>query len=800
MPGIGDLNQDDFSQDNFDFPIPTAIENVFQLENSPDSSNYLIGGANLNIYEAEQPDFNSNLAETIDENELDKIAGDLLDDIKNDIQSRSEWETSFNRGIDYLGFKVEEYRDWPFARSCGAYDTTLSSALLRFYSTARAELFPASGPARYKIAGEKTEELEQKGEKIMRWMNHYLTDIDREYYPDSERLLMYLGIVGCAFRKVYQDPLTGYPKARFIDPQDFIVNNKCTTILSSNRLTHRQRLTKKEIMFRQMSGFYRDIELPDINDNLDEDNKTGKNVKKKEGIEEGISENKSLFLVYEVHADLSLDGSRHESEIMESSKTGVPLPYIVAICATNRKILSIRRNWIEGDQYYNRIQYFIQYNYLPGLGIYGLGLSQLLGSNAIVLTAVIRQLIDAGTLKNFPGGLKKKGMKVDTNDKAIGPSEFWDVDTGGLPIQDVIMLMPYGEPSTVLKDLRTELKAETQQLASTAETQLADAKPEAPVGTTLALIEVANKVQSSILRSLNMSLGHELELILSLFAEGTDGGFQFADTGYSENISQEDFIHQIKIIPVSDPTLTTSTQRILRAEGILRLAQSAPHLHNMRNAYHRMYSAMNVEDIDRLLPPEQEVYPLDPITENMNMLENKPVKAAIWQDHQAHAMSHQTFLEQNPDVGPVMMAHMAEHRAYEYLIEIEQQMGIQMPPLEELMEPEIQNAIAMKSAEASSVIREKMMAENAKQQPDPNAIMLADIKQRQEAEMMKLEITKMKVELESFKAQLKFESEKTKIESNEKIAEEKNEVDLVLAGIKAREQSMKDSQRRENIS
>lgn len=757
--------------------------NIFKVEDLPDGTSIYEIGEKQEEIEEDNNEFNENLIDYISNSELEKIVTDLLEDIDEDRKSRSEWEETITKGLKYLGVKIEEFKNYPFMNCCAAFDTTLSTALLRFWSTARAELFPASGPAQSQVVGNVTDELEKQGEKVKRWMNYYLTIVDKEYYPDSERLLMYLGLVGCAFRKVYSDPINNQPKARFIDPQDFIVNNNCVTILSSDRLTHVQYLNKKEIILRQMSGFYSDEAIKNINDEMEDESNITKTVKIIEGITDNNNENHSLFKIYEVHADLDLNGFEHVDQ--KSNQTGMPLPYIVTILVSEKKILSIRRNWIEGNPEYKRREHFVQYNYQPGFGIYGLGLVHLLGSNAIALTSILRQLIDSGTLKNFPGGLKQKGLRVEKNDKCIGPSEFWDVETGGAPIQDTIMMMPYPEPSVVLKDLYNQLVSQTQQVANTSETQVAEAKSDAPVGTTLALLEVANKLQSSILRSMHFSLSNELELLFQLFSEGLETPFKFLTRGNSQEISNSDFNENIRIIPVSDPNLTTSTQRILRSEAILRLAQSAPELHNMRNAYHRMYVSMNVEDIDRLIPPEEQVVGLDPITENMNMIQNKPAKAELWQDHPAHMMTHTVFGQQHPECQPQVDSHNREHMALQYLIDMQMQMGIQIPDMEQLKNPEVQNAIALKAAEIASQQQQQMQ----QQQPlDPNQVMMADIEERKFEAILKDEESKRRQETEAFKAQMRFEADMKKLDIQQEMAEEKNETDIDLAEMKHEDQ------------
>ncbi len=722
--------------------------------------------------------FHENLAEHMDEGTLNKIANELIEEIDEDIKTRTEWENAYNKGMKYLGIKVEEFRNYPFANCCSAFDSTLSTALFRSWATCRAEMFPPKGPASYEIFGEATEESELQGEKIKKFINRYLTQIDKDYYPDSERLLLYLILIGCAFRKVFTDPVTSRPLSRFIAPEDFIVNNNCVSILSSNRLTHRLRLEAKELIQRQLSGFYRDIPLPMLSDEMEDQQITRKTIKSIEGTSTYNNNNKKTQqMIYEVHVDRDLEGFEHEDK--KSNQTGMPLPYVISILVESKKILSIRRNWAEHDPYYKRKESFVQYGYLPGFGIYSIGVAQLLGSNAIALTSILRQLIDAGTLKNFPGGLKAKGMRVEQNDKAIGPSEFLEIETGGLPIQQCIMTMPYNEPSSVLKDLRNELKLDSQQLASTAETQLADAKPDAPVGTTLALIEVSNKIQSSVLRSMHVSLTNELELIYKLFSEGLDHNV-FSVKGQTYEISNMDFNESIRIVPISDPNLTTSTQRILRAEAILRLAQSAPQLHDLRNAYLRMYQAMNVEDIDKLLPPPQNAMPLDPITENMNAMTGKALKAELWQDHQAHIMVHAQFAQENQAI----MAHIQEHRAMQYLIDMQMQMGMQMPPMQLLENPEIQNAIAIKSAQVAA---QNQQQAQQKQELDPNVVMLKDIEQRREAAYLKNEEAKMRQETEAYKEQMRFELAKKKIDADLEMSEEKNEVDLTIAELKAEE-------------
>lgn len=766
-------------------PMMDENQNIVKVEDLPDGSSvYEIhnGEDEKEEKSIENQTFYENLAEKLPENELNGIAAKLLEAIDEDKESRTEWEQAYLKGIRYLGFKLEDFKDVPFMTACRAFDTTMSTALLRFYSMARAELFPNQGPANYEIWGEKTETLEEQGNRVKEWLNYYLTQEDKDYYPDSERLLMYLGIIGCVFRKVSQDPLTNKPISRFINPPDFIVNNNCVSILSSTRLTHVLHLTKHDIKIRQLNDYYREFDLPAVNDDLEQDSETKKTIQNIEGVNTSVYENKDLFDIYEVHTDWVFDNL--DSFERKSEKLDIPLPYIVTICGTSRKVLSIRRNWHEDDEFCKRKECFVQYNYLPGFGLYGMGLAQLIGSNQVVLTSILRMLLDAGALRNFPGGLKVKGLRIENNDKAIGPSEFLDVETGGLPIRDSVMPMPYQEPSAVLKELRNELIEQTQTLASTSETQIAENNKNAPVGTTLAILEVANKVQSSIFRSLHNSLTNELDLLYSFFGKYLpDSAHAFNLPGKEVKISREDFSDNIRMVPVSDPNLTTPTQRILRAEALVRISETAPELYDKRKVQIRMLEALNIADINEVLPPPEEAEPLDPVTENMNVLRGKPLKAAIYQDHASHIIAHTAFIQNNPESEPTMMDHIYEHRAFEYLVQMQSKMGMQMPPEEALRDPQVQNDIAMKSAQ----IAEQEMQQKASQENpalDPSQLMMADIQQRREETIAKEKIATQKVESEAFKAQLQFETEKEKMETQKQLAEEKNDTALTLEEMK----------------
>jgi hypothetical protein len=751
-------------------------ENITPVEELEDGSTiYEVGES-----EPEQNSDNSfyaNLAEDMTDSSRHKLSTYLLEQIDEDIEARKDWLTSVQKVKEYLGFSLEDLKDIPFAQSTRTFDTTLSTALIRFYATTRAELLPQSGPAGFKIQGEVSEELEKKGELIRNWLNYFLTVKDYAYYSDFERFLLYLGLYGSGFKKVYYDKLSNKPISRFIMPEDFVIDGDCTSVLESERLTHILHLSKREIILKQQSGIYRDCELPYLKglDTNDEDDDT--DSKKKDGIDLSAYTKQSLFAIYEVHTYLNLEDFTDSSD--SKNITEVPLPYVVTIDKISKEILAIRRNWDEQDEERKRTNYFVQYNYLPGFGVYGIGLAHLLGSNAITLTKLLRQLVDAGSFKNLPGGLRTKGFKQQNNDLIVGPGEFVEIDTGGVPLSEAFMPLPYSEPSQTLRELRLEIVDQCRELGSTSELGMLDSKEDIPTGTMLAALETNNRIQSAVLRSIHHSLSYELQLIEKLFRDTLEyEEFSFGNS--NSVISLEDFIDEVKIIPVSDPSTNSKIQKIIKAQEVLRTAEIAPDMHNMKEVLRINYEAQGLssEEIDKILPAdeEQEVPPLDPITENINILMGKSVSAAMWQDHAAHKMVHGTFAEQHPELQAQIMAHITEHEAYEYLIKMQQMIGSELPSLEEIQNPDIQNAIALAAAGGLDASGE---ASNSTQGPiDPNELILADIRQKEEEVKAKERMADKKLEFDTFKTQLDFEKEKTKIESNEDIAELKAETEL----------------------
>ena len=753
-----------------------STENITPVEELEDGSTVYEVGAS-EIEPNNDNSFYANLAEDMTDSSRHKLSTYLLEQIDEDIEARKDWLTSVQKVKEYLGFSLEDLKDIPFAQSTRTFDTTLSTALIRFYATTRAELLPQSGPAGFKIQGEVSEELEKKGELIRNWLNYFLTVKDYAYYSDFERFLLYLGLYGSGFKKVYYDKLSNKPISRFIMPEDFVIDGDCTSVLESERLTHILHLSKREIILKQQSGIYKECELPYLKglDASDEDDDT--DSKKKDGIDLSAYTKQSLFAIYEAHTYLNLEDFTDSSDSKNS--TEVPLPYVVTIDKISKEILAIRRNWDEQDEERKRTNYFVQYNYLPGFGVYGIGLAHLLGSNAITLTKLLRQLVDAGSFKNLPGGLRTKGFKQQNNDLIVGPGEFVEIDTGGVPLSEAFMPLPYSEPSQTLRELRLEIVDQCRELGSTSELGMLDSKEDIPTGTMLAALETNNRIQSAVLRSIHHSLSYELQLIEKLFRDTLDyEEFNFGKN--RQSIAAEDFIDEVKIIPVSDPSTNSKIQKIIKAQEVLRTAEASPDLHNMKEVLRINYEAQGLssEEIDKILPAdeEQEVPPLDPITENINILMGKGVSAAMWQDHAAHKMVHGTFAEQHPELQAEIMAHITEHEAYEYLIQMQQTIGSEMPSLEEIQNPDIQNSIALAAARGLEETDQASQEENAA--IDPNQLILADIQQKEEEVKAKERMSDKKLEFDTFRTQLDFEKEKAKIESNEDIAKLKAETEL----------------------
>jgi hypothetical protein len=770
-------------------------------------------------------DFYANLALDMDDGELNTLAAELMQEVK-----------TTNLCLRYLGLRIEEFRDVPFMRACAQIDSTMLQALIQAFATAWAELFPAAGPVKSSISGTPNNLIEDQGERVKLWMNYFLTQVDEGYYPDSEQLLWYVIFFGSAFRKTYIDPITKMPCSRMIKPMNFIVNPDCTNLLEATRQTHVFDLTRREVKIREEIGDFKAGTLPNASDSFDSDvSSITKSVRKIDGINPDNKDKRSVFTYYEIHVDLDpnlVEKGKYKTGDKRHSRRNDAAQrcYIVTINESNKKVAAIRRGWEENDEMCKRENFFTNYYYLRGFGIYGLGIAHLLGSDAITLTSITRQVIDATTLKMFPGGVRRKGMKMENNDKAVGPAEFIEMETGEMAIQDCLMLMPYSDPPPAALDLMDKIAEKSKAVAGTAEAALPDGAIHVSEGTTLAVLDVANKVQSTVLRSLHFALGTEFKIIFKLFGKCLpEEPYPFSVPGRETAIMRSDFNDLVNISPVSDPNVLTSTHRMLRSEALLKLAQSNPEIHDLREAYHRMYSSMNIENIDQILPPAPQPASLDPITENMLILSGKEVVASFGQDHESHITLHQGFHVEQKDVNPPAyasaMSHIQEHKCLkiveehfedivlktfsqkhpelmqdQQVLSMQKEQLMQLPEVQEVQQeimgtspkdlikmPEVQNIIAKQDAKQYAE-EQKAKQEQEAQTPQPidlSVVGMADVEQKREAAHLKSETDKLKVESESFKAQLKFEGEQAKIESQNEIAEDKNKVNLAIAQMKS---------------
>lgn len=760
--------------------MKTADEEIRKIEDLEDGSTVYEIGAPSKEETTEESDFYENLAAKFSEEAKKKLSSFLLDAIKEDIKVREKWLEPIEKAKLYLGFSLEEPKLEGFANATRTFDSTFATALLRSWSLIISELLRSSGPAGFKINGNSNEEIEQKAELNRDWLNYYLTVKDKPYYPDYEKFTLNLIFCGTIFRKVYLDKLKKQPISRFIMPDNFIIDADCNSILESNRLTHILHLSKREILLNQKNKIYLDVELPYLKTSeIDEDDDTtSQSNKKDKEVDLNEYSKRSLFPIYEIHTYLVLDEFTEKKDA--DTENIVPLPYIVTIDKISKEILSVRRNWKEDDEEKKRIEYFVQYNYLPGFGIYGYGIAHSLGSNAISLTTTLRQLIDAGIYKNLPGGFRAKGLKNQDTTILIGPGQWPEIDTGILPLSEAFMPLPYAGPDNTLRELRLEQIEQCKELSSTTEMGMLDSKEDIPVGTTLALLEVNNRIQSAVTRSIYNSFSTELQLIDKLFRETLETEeFNF---GLEKRvITANDFIDEVIITPIADPSVNSSVQRIIKADALLRTAMQAPEMHNMHEIFKMNYEAqgLDIEQIDKILiptPEEQEILPLDPINENLNIMKNQPVKAAIWQEHAAHKLIHGLFAQQYPELAPAIMAHIKEHEAYEYLVQMQQLLGMELPPLEQIVDPQVQNTIAVSIA--GSLDEQQ---QNEPRSPSQEDLILADIQQQQAEIEARERIENQKTETDVFKAQLDFEKEKAKIKSNEEIAKLKTETELAKA-------------------
>lgn len=696
-------------------------------------------------------EFDANLAEFM--TDPDAIGQELCEAVDDDRKSREEWDGSLVRGIELLGMKIED-RTYPFKGACGVFDPLLAEAVLRSNAAMMGELLPANGPVRCKITGRVTPEVRAKAARKAAWFNLYLTELAPEFYPDFDQMLFWLPLVGSTIKKPYMDPLLCRPVSPYITPTNFIVSYTTTSMENCPRATHQTEMTKRDMRARQLLGVYRDIDLG-LADESNEITPLRAEIDAQQGIQPVMHLGDDRYTLLEIHTDLDLKGYEHRLGETDAP-SGLPLPYIVTVEQNTKRVLAVRRNWKETDPRFNRRRHFVHYKFLPGLGFYGYGYAHVLGGSAKAATSLRRQLIDAGTLNNFPGGLRVKGMKFDDNNMGIGPTEFREVDTGGLPIQNAVMTMPYKEPSQVLLLMLQSVDEGGSRLAGTQEIAVGEGRQDAPVGTTVALMEAALKLQTATVKRAHTSFRQELKLFDELFGEHMpEEAHAFPVEGDEMQISRADFGDDIDVIPVSNPNITSSAQRALVGRAVLEGTNAAPDIHDRREAFRNYYAELGLteEQIRKLLPEPKQAQPMDPLSENMAMLRGMPVTAGPAQDDAAHIAVHQALV-QDPTAPTFQTAsaHMAEHMANAMRKKIEGVLGIQLPPPGTPLPPEIENQIAVLVAKATEAIRNEAEAKNPTEQQLAMEALKIEAKKVSDAATA----AQGKLTMDGYKAQLKF--------------------------------------------
>jgi len=752
---------------------PIEIEIV-----DPEEVNIKAGDMEIHIEPGEnEDDFHANLAEEMDESALQSLANDLAGDVSNDIASRKDWEDAYREGLTLLGLKYEE-RTEPWSGACGVFHPMITEAVVRFQSETIMETFPAKGPVKTQIIGKQTREKEEAAQRVEEDMNYQLTERMTEFRPEHERRLWSLPATGSAFKKVYFDPSLERQVSLFVPAEDIILPYGATELTTCQRVTHRMRKTKNDILKLQVAGFYRDVEIGEPTKFKDE-------ITQKKDEETGFSANyDDRFELYECHVDLDLPGFEDEED---GEKTGIALPYVVTFIRGTNEILAIRRNWREDDDLKLKRQHFVHYQYIPGFGAYGFGLFHLIGGFAKSATSIMRQLVDAGTLANLPGGLKSRGSRIKGDDTPIAPGEFRDVDVGSGAIRDNILPLPYKEPSQVLYTLLGTIVEEGRRFAATADMKVSDMSAQAPVGTTLAILERMLKVMSAVQARVHYSFKQELRLLSTIIRDYTDDTYNFEPNEGRATAKKSDYSH-VDIIPVSDPNAATMSQRVVQYQAVIQLAQSAPQIYDLPALHRQMLDVLGIKDADKLVPTDDDQKPRDPVSENMAILKGKPVKAFLYQDHEAHIAAHmaavqdpliQQMVGQSPmasQIQAAMSAHIAEHLGFAYRNKIEAALGVDLPMPDEDMPPELEVQISRMIAQAAPQVLQQSQAQVAQQQAQQQAQETAadPLVQLQQQELQlkaqEVEIKKAKTlaDIEIDKAKLQLEA--ARIQSEERTA------------------------------
>lgn len=755
-------------------PLEIAIED-------PESVEIGIGGTPiLRIEEGEESDedFSANLAEYMSEQELQSLASELASDFDDDVSSRKDWMQTYVDGLELLGMKIEE-RAEPWEGACGVYHPLLSEALVKFQSETMMETFPAAGPVKIEIIGRETTEKKEAAERVKEDMNYQLTDVMKEYRPEHERMLWGLGLSGNAFKKVYYDPSLERQASIFVPAEDIVVPYGASNIETSERVTHVMRKTKNELIKLQVAGFYRDIDLGEPVNVMDE---VEKKIAEKMGFRATTDDR---FKILEMHVNLDLPGYEHKDD---GKATGIALPYVVTIEKGTNNVLAIRRNWEPTDDTHAKRNHFVHYGYIPGFGFYCFGLIHLIGAFAKSGTSILRQLVDAGTLSNLPGGFKTRGLRVKGDDTPIAPGEFRDVDVPSGTMRDNILPLPYKEPSQTLYQLMNQIIDEGRRFAAAADMKVSDMSANSPVGTTLAILERTLKVMSAVQARIHYAMKQEFRLLKKIIADYTPDEYTYEPIEGSRRAKKSDY-DQVNVIPVSDPNAATMSQKVVQYQAALQLAQTAPQLYDLPLLHRQMLDVLGIKNYTKLVPTQDDRKPVDPVTENMNMLNMKPVKAFLYQDHQAHIAVHMSamqdpkimqLVQQSPTaqaIGAAMAAHISEHVAYEYRKQMEMRMGMELPPDNEQYEDEgipeqLEVRISQLAAQAAQQMlqqnqQEAQAQQNAQAQQDPLVQMQQMELQLKQAD---LQLKQQKLQVEAAAKADQIRVEESRIEAQKEIA------------------------------
>ena len=724
----------------------------------------------------DEGDFNDNLAEDMDESVLTQLAGDLLGEFDEDISSRKDWIQTYVDGLELLGMKVED-RTEPWPGACGVHHPLLSEAVVKFQAETMSETFPAQGPVRTQIIGKETNEKKDAAARVQEDMNYQLTDVMVEYRPEHERMLWGLGLAGNAFKKVYYDPSLGRQVAMYVAAEDVVVPYGASSLEVAERVTHVMRKTPNELKKLQASGFYRDVDLPDPVNSMDE-------VEQKISEQLGFrAETDDRYKLLEMHVDLVIEDDDYRDK--EENDLEIALPYVITIDKQTETVLSIRRNWNPDDKKKLKRNHFVHYSYVPGFGFYAFGLIHLIGAFAKSGTSLIRQLVDAGTLSNLPGGFKTKGLRVKGDDTPISPAEWRDVDVASGTMRDNIMPLPYKEPSQVLYSLLGTIVDEGRRFAGMADMKVSDMSAQAPVGTTLAILERTLKMMSAVQARVHYAMKREFQLLKGIIRDYTPVAYSFEPEEGGRRAKKSDY-DNVDVIPVSDPNAATMAQKIVQYQAVIQLAQGAPQIYDLPYLHRQMLEVLGIKNAQKLVPLKDgdDMKPRDPVSENMDVINGKPVKAFLYQDHEAHIAVHMAAMQdpkvaqlmgQNPNAQAMqaaMQSHIAEHLAFEYRKQIEEQAGVPLPPPNAEMDEATELAVSRLAAAAGQQLLQKNQAEaqqqqNQQMQQDPIVQM-----QMQELEIKKgeLELKKQKMQIDAAEKNDRLELENRRIESQEEIA------------------------------